>query len=219
MALFGKKSPTGTPTNIIIQMRQQGLSNDQIIQNLQREGYSSGQIFDAMNQADIRGVVEAEPQEQQPNPMPQQEMPPQEPIQEQPQMPPQTEELPPPEPEMMPASPTTPNDSVSREEIEEIVEPIIDEKWEELMKGVDKIITWKETTESKIVKIEQQIQDLKNSFEELHRGILAKVGEYDKGIKEVGSDIKAMETVFKKALPTFTDNVSELSRITKKLKK
>ena len=235
MALFGTKPKTGTPTSTVIQMRQQGLSNDQIIQSLQREGFSSAQIFDAMNQADIRGVVESDqPQEN----IPQQGQYYQEP-QENNFPPPQPEaQIPPPQPMNFNIPPPSPEDNnrdmmnqrpmpqmnsfsggMSPEEIEEIVEPIIDEKWEELMKNVDKIITWKELTESRIVKIEQMMQDLKERFEELHKGILSKIGDYDKSIKDVGSDIKAMESVFKKVLPTFTENVSELSRITKNIKK
>ena len=46
------------PINEIIQMRQQGLSNNQIIQNMQRNGYSNTQIFDAMNQVDTKIAVE-----------------------------------------------------------------------------------------------------------------------------------------------------------------
>ena len=67
MALFGKKKkevpagmPEGVPTERVIQMRQQNLSNDQVIQTLQQEGYNSSQIFDAMSQADIKGVVSGE---------------------------------------------------------------------------------------------------------------------------------------------------------------
>ena len=59
MALFGKKGAKGTPLDLVIQMRQNGSTNDQIIQDLQKQGYSSSQIFDAMNQADVKGTVEA----------------------------------------------------------------------------------------------------------------------------------------------------------------
>ena len=48
----------GSPINEIMQMRKQGLSNNQVIQNLQREGYTNTQIFDAMNQADTKMAVE-----------------------------------------------------------------------------------------------------------------------------------------------------------------
>lgn len=227
MGLFGKKkrespdlgpvSATGAPapagpsdevpTSTVIQMRQQGLSNNQIVQSLQREGYSSSQIFDAMSQADIKGIVEspgeAPPTEAGPAPA----MPP--PVSEAsrgfPSGPP-------------PAMPPPETGGASREEMEEIAESIIDEKWEDLMKAVDKIITWKEETEKKIIKIDQRMHDLKEQFDALHKGILGKIEEYDKGIKDVGTDIRAMEEVFKKTLPTFTENIHELSRLTKNIK-
>ena len=82
MGLFGKKKPaevpeapmpaaapmpeqapaapaTGVPTDRVIQLRQQGMSNNQISETLQKEGYSSSQVYDAMSQADIKGIVEA----------------------------------------------------------------------------------------------------------------------------------------------------------------
>jgi len=211
MALFGLgKKPTqptasaaagGIPTELVVQMRQQGMSNDQIIQNLQTQGYSSSQIFDAMSQADIRGAVEAGPS---PAPIPEAPAP-------------AAPSAPGPAP--IPEAPAPASSGVEKERIEEIAEAIIDEKWEELMKSVDKIVAWKEKTESKMIKMEQTINDLKERYEELHQGVLAKIGEYDQGIRDVGSEIKAMENVFKKVLPTLTENVGELSRITKSIKK
>jgi hypothetical protein len=215
MALFGKKpakpaAAEGIPTDLVIQMRQQGLSNDQIIQNLQSQGYTSSKIFDAMSQADIKGAVEAGPGAEAGPPTGA-------PI---PGAAPPSPEAVPPSPAVAPA-PIAPAPVVSggeQERIEEITESIIDEKWDELMKSVDKIVAWKETTETKMIKMEQAVKDLKERFEELHQGILAKIGEYDKGIRDVGSEIKAMEGVFKKVLPTLTENVGELSRITKSMK-
>jgi len=207
MALFGKKkipgAAEGIPTDRVIQMRQQGYSNDQIIQGLQREGYNSSQIFDAMSQADIKGTVEGEYQPIPPGAAMPQEMPPAMPE------PMHLPEMPP-----MPAAP-----AIDRAAIEEVAESIIDEKWEELMKNVDKIVAWKEETEVKIAKMQQRIKDLRERFEVLHTGILGKISEYDKGIKGVSTDIQAMGEVFKKVLPTLTANVGELSRITKKIKR
>jgi hypothetical protein len=232
MALFGlgkkKAAPGGPPTNIptdrVIQLRQQGVSNDQVIQALQQEGYSSSQIFDAMSQADIKGAVGDEAG------MPPGGLPPAPPggpmPEAQPQMPPQ--QAPMPEQQVAPAMPPPaipemplmpgPAPAMDKTAIEEVAESIIDEKWEELMKNVDKIVAWKEETETKLGKIEQAMKDLKERFESLHQGVLSKVSQYDKGIKGLGTDIKAMEQVFKKVLPTFSANVGELSRIAKKMK-
>lgn len=259
MALFGKKKEakpgvTGVPIDRVLQMKQQGIVNTQIIDTLRGEGYSDAQVFDALSQADIKSAVGGE-QPGQPGdmapppgqaPMLEGQMPapaeaqmppaaaPMPPMPEGQQMPPPNvppaapPEMPPPGPAPMPGSMPPPPGQMQapsapmaggKEEIEAVAESIIDEKWETLMKGMDKIVAWKDEAEGRLVKMEQQISDLKERFEELHKGILAKIGDYDKNIKAVGSDIKAMETVFKKTLPTFTENISELSRITKGMKK
>ena len=101
---------------------------------------------------------------------------------------------------------------------EEIVEAIIEEKWEALVKDVNKIVTWKNKIETKISEIETKIDNLKENFSDLNKAVLARVGDYDRHIMDVGSDLKAMEKVFSKVLPEFTHNINELSRITKNIK-
>lgn len=101
---------------------------------------------------------------------------------------------------------------------EELIEAIIDEKWNELLKDVNKIIEWKNQTETRVTSIEQEIKDMKDQFDKLHQGLLGKIGEYDKHIVDIGTEIQAMEKVFAKVLPVFTQNVSELTRITDDLK-
>ena len=64
MALFGfgkkKKKPQeapGSPIEQIMVLKQQGMDNNQIIQELESQGYNSSQIFDALNQANISGAA------------------------------------------------------------------------------------------------------------------------------------------------------------------
>ena len=52
--------------------------------------------------------------------------------------------------------------NISKEEIEEIVESIVEEKMEEISKDSKKIVDWKDKTDDKLSKIEQQITDLKS---------------------------------------------------------
>ena len=183
MDLFGKKAQ-GTPTDRVFQMKQQGASNDQIIQNLKSEGYNSSSIYDAISQAEIKGAVgpgagaipgmgqedQASNDQYQEQPMP---------PADEPYMPSQQQDF-----NQQPNDFQRPfqqrvqqqtDSGMGLERIEEIVESIIDEKWEELMKSVDKIIAWKEATEAKMTRLEQQMNDLKDNFEQLHSGILAKV--------------------------------------------
>ena len=117
MALFGfgKKKEAeemqeaqGNPIDQVMVMRQRGMGNDQIIQELERQGYNSSQIFDALNQASLMGPNPGIDQSQN---FPQQDfsqeqfMPSQQPMEQQPQQP-----------------------QIDKDQIEEVAEAIIDEK-------------------------------------------------------------------------------------------
>ena len=209
MALFGfgKKKPSkGVPIELVVQLKNQGLSNDQIIAELQRRGYSSAQIFDALSEAQLRLSVP----EKTPAP------PTAPPIAPKQTTPPALPELPP-----APAALATPapKPEITKETIEEIAEAIINEKWDELMKAVDIIIDWKDKAEGRLSKVEQAIADLKSDITTLKQTIIGRIEEYDQSIKEIGTEMKAMSEVFKKVIPTLTENVKELSAITEELKK
>ena len=81
-----------------------------------------------------------------------------------------------------------------------------------------RVKTWAEKTETKISQIEQQIKDLTNSLNSLHKSLISKISEYDANITNVGVEIKAMEKVFQKVLPSLTENVNKLDRIAKSSK-
>jgi len=196
---FGKKKKAeqqvpGTPLDQVTVLRQRGMSNDQIIPELEKQGYNSSQIFDALNQVNISGQGTGQP--------PGMNMPQQDILQEQPF--PQAQE---------PTEPPQPQ--VDKEQIEEMAEAIIDEKWKEFEEDIKVIIDWKEKTESKINMFEQQLKDLSSSLNNLHKSLMGKISEYDKGITDVGTEIKAMEKVFQKILPSLTENVNKLDRIAK----
>ena len=205
---LGKKEEAGPsaatpPITLVMQMRQQGLTNNQTIQNLQRMGFPPNMIFDAMNQADIKGSIQPIPPD-----FLQQGQPP-------PGMPgalPQSSQM------DFPQAQPQQND-IGKESVEEMVETIIDEKWEELMKSINKIIEWKNKADAKVTTLEQQFKDLKADFDKLHSAVLGKISEYDQNIISVGTEIKAMEKVFQQMIPAFTENVGELSRITQNMKK
>jgi hypothetical protein len=186
-------------------MKQQGYSNNQIIQTLQRDGYNSAQIFDAISQSEMASGMPIE--NDQLNPQTQQ-------LGQ--QLPPIPQSM----PQMSPMSPMMPQMSLGglQTSPEELVEAIIEEKWNDLVKDINKVIEWKQKADAKIVAMEQQVLDLQSQFDKLHQAIIGKVGDYDKHILEVGTQLQAMEKVFGKVLPTFIDNVSELSAITQRVK-
>jgi hypothetical protein len=184
--------PPETPTDQVLSMQQQGLTNNQIIQTLQRQGYQPQQIYDAMAQAESRGGVE---------PMP---------------------EAPSAGPGMFPEAGSAPRGGPGPAEtpkgFEEMAEAIIQEKWQEFSKELGKVNEWKEQTVSRLDKFDQSITDMKSDLENLHKAIVSKISEYDKNLLDVGTEIKAMEKVFQKVLPELTGSVAELSRITKTAK-
>ncbi|HLD72020.1 MAG TPA: hypothetical protein VJA23_00395 [Candidatus Nanoarchaeia archaeon] len=104
------------------------------------------------------------------------------------------------------------------ERIEAITESMIDEKWEELIGEVKKIVEWKNKIEEKQTRIQNDLDKLKDDFKVLHQGVLGKLDDYDSRMKEVGVELKAVGKVFKDVIPEFVDNVKELKGITKGFK-
>lgn len=190
-------------------MKAKGLTNNQIIQTLQREGINMSQIFNAMNQTTLSppsGIEKAPDlniRASQVQSMPQQFN---QPVIN-PQMPIKT---------MPPIPPTS--SSFSNREVEELVEAVIEEKWTGIEDDINKIIEWKDAIEERISKIEQSLDDLKKEFDKLQTSVIGKVTEYDKHIMNVGAEVQAMEKAFSKVLPAFVDNVAMLDQITTRLK-
>ncbi|MBU0637062.1 MAG: hypothetical protein KKF89_00350 [Nanoarchaeota archaeon] len=224
MAFFGrnKSAMKGTPVDQVLTMRQQGIDNNRIIQTLQRDGYSSSQIFEAMNEADTRPAVTDVSPEDVDKEITQNF----DPVEEQLQQPRQ--------PQQTVSSPDYSNSSFKRpheeptnipvykqnsSEVEELVESVIEEKWNDLVKDINKIIEWKNNSESKINSLEQEFSSMKESFDKLHQAVIGKIGEYDKNILNVGAEVRAMEKVFSKVLPVFTEKVNDLSRVAEAFKK
>ncbi len=197
--------PESIPIDKVLQMRTQGLSNSQIIEELEKEGYTPNQIFDAMNQADMKNSVTKAP-----TPEPFEAQNPINPVQETVStITPAVQEQPAPQGEVL--------DSET-EKMEEIAEAIIDEKWEDFVDTINKVIEWKEKVEQRLSQMDSRIKDLRDQFTQLQKGTLDKMSEYDEHVTEIGTEIKAMEEVFKKILPTLTENVTQLSQIVKELK-
>jgi hypothetical protein len=197
--LFNKSE---LPVDQVKAMRARGFDNNQIVQALQRNGYSSTQIFDALNQAElVSGAMMAQDNASF--------------IGAQPPMPPS------------PSQGSVPDYGgeavggidVNTEEVEQLVESVIEEKWDELAKDINKVIEWRNDVETRMIKFEQKLESLREEYDKLHQALIGKVGEYDRHILEVSAEIKAMEKVFAKVLPVFTENVNELSRITQSMRK
>ena len=99
--------------------------------------------------------------------------------------------------------------------MEEIAESIIDQKWDELIAEVKKIIEWKEKVEQQNHKMSLELTKLKEDFTTLHQGVLGKLEDYDTRMRDVGTELGAVGKVFKDVIPEFVENVKELKAINK----
>ncbi len=106
----------------------------------------------------------------------------------------------------------------SNEEIQEIAESIIEEKWQELTSKLGDFNLWKDRMENELTGIKQEIIRTQANFANLQRGVFGKVSEYNDNISSLNSEMKALEKVFEKIMQPLTTNVKELSKITEKLK-
>ncbi|PIN75368.1 hypothetical protein COV18_04230 [Candidatus Woesearchaeota archaeon CG10_big_fil_rev_8_21_14_0_10_37_12] len=193
-------SPGEIPITQVSQLQSQGLTNNQIVQTLQRQGYQPTQIYDALAQSEAKQNIEPY------SPEPQQKQPPEN----------YENYLQPPEqpPSILPPKRT----QMQHPDSEALVEQIVEEKWSLIQKELSKITEWKNEINSKTDKLEQNITDIRSDLEGLHKAILSRVNDYDKTLMDVGTEIKAMEKVFQDVLPELTSNVQELSRVTKGIK-
>lgn len=189
---FPVSPPAGLPVEQVSYMKSQGMVNEEIISSLQAQGYTPKQIYNAIAQ------FEAGPPATPTGPGAFPEM----------TMGPRGQE----------GIPETASFGKPGAGFEEVAETIIEEKWADLTKELTKFSEWKETTDSRLDRIEQSVVDLKSDIDNLHKAIVSKIGEYDKNLLDVGTEIKAMEKVFQKVLPELTSSVQELGRITKTAK-
>ena len=210
------------PLNIkkkIQTMKSRGLPDPSIVSNLKQEGHSSKDIYQGMEDFNVQPPSEDFSLDA-PTP--------DEPVQEEGQedymtQPGEYTETSPYQQDYQKISNIEPTRIPSQrqyiEQIEEIAEEIINEKWDQLMADVGDISIWKEKTIEEIEAIKQEIIRLRNSFENLQLSVIGKVNEYNKNIGGMSAEMKALNQVFQKIMEPLTMNVKELGRITEALKK
>ncbi|MDD5177671.1 MAG: hypothetical protein PHT54_00085 [Candidatus Nanoarchaeia archaeon] len=102
---------------------------------------------------------------------------------------------------------------------EELIESLIEEKWQQVIQGIGDIDVWKARVKDDLLSVKQEIVRITNRFDSLQAAVLSKVNEYSSTLSEVSSDIKALEKVMERIIEPLTTNIKELDRITDELKK
>jgi chromosome segregation ATPase len=212
--------------DVILDLQKKGLSDAEIISQLRNMNFSAQEISDAINQVKIKSAVN-EKEEMQPSIL---------------QTETAEEEVPVPTPskkkkikfakEQYPQYPQAPAYTytayeqpqpapaaeVDIETIEEITEEIVSEKFSEIRDKISGILDFKESVESKINNLNERMKRIESTIDGLQTALLTRVQEYSQDIKNLGSEMHALEGAFGKVLNPLIDNVKELGSVTEKLK-
>ena len=222
----------------IIQMKQMGLSEQEIANRLQEQGISPNSITDAFSQAKIKEAVEGE-NEMQENDFPPEETPlgPETPspfsppetyapaIQEMPQPPfsqysPQQENSYSPSPAYPPQETEAyyPQEGYENSQagfgtdtMIEIAEQVFEEKIKKLSQQLSAFKEFSAISETKFSNYENRLKRIESVIENLQIKILEKVGSYGEGLNSIKKEMSMMQDSFSKTLPMLAKPYMEKS--------
>ncbi len=215
------KDKIDVPVQAVISMKERGLTNEQIIDQLKSQGYSLQQIRDALTQASVKEQVVkpslTTPQQEKSAEPPLPELPSTKeetttaPIKEGPGL----NETPVLEPPKPPEKKTT---GVSIEEIERILEEIVDERWKNVTNKINEYNNTNIKQEERINALEKRVNELSKRVDEISNAVMIKVDEYNKTMDDVNVEIKALEKVMEKLVPSMAEQIKELKSIVGSIK-
>ena len=102
--------------------------------------------------------------------------------------------------------------------LEQLAELIIEDKWSDLTDSIDKIYVWKNSINKKIFEFRKEINIINGDFENLHKDIVSKIRGYEDYIFNLEKEVKKLKDLLIKNLPLLKENINEIARINKKLK-
>ncbi|MDP3917520.1 MAG: hypothetical protein Q8Q42_04530 [Nanoarchaeota archaeon] len=221
------KLPEDTPIEKVMEMQKSGKTNTEIIQSLQTDGYSFQQISEALNQSQAKIAIEGPRIKEEPILQPsviysEEKQPVEEAEVVSPPSPnsgPQGMYQPQTMPEQMSFSYPAQTMGSTTEDIEEIAESIIEEKWQKMGEEFGDMLAWKERVSNDLDSIKQELMRLENRFENLSNSVVGKVREYGESTSDLGIEIKAMGKLLSNIINPLANNVKELERIMKTVKK
>ncbi len=184
--------------NRVVQMQQQGMSDNDIITALKNEGVSSKDISDSLAQARIKMAVSQEdqtaeyPQQAQYAPQEQQYAP-----QDQGQYAPQQ---------------YAEQGSMSIETITEIVDRIIAEKLKEINQKIKPVVDFKNKAEEDITDLKERVKRIESMMDALQKSVIGKVGEFGQSTSMIHQDLENLHGTVSKLMNPLIDNYNELKK-------
>ena len=200
----------------VMQMKNEGYSESQIIDSLKQEGVSPKEIYNALTQSTIKSELSQSPVAEEAGEMEQREEPYQDPgaLQDQQYNP--YSQSPQDYNQQYPGYQEyqAPQQQTDIETINEIAEQMVEEKTVELKKTISSFKSYNEETRAEFERITKRLERLENNFGELQVAILRKIGEYGENIKNISSEMHETQDSFSKILNPLTDNIRELQKLT-----
>jgi len=179
--------------NRVMEMQQQGYSDDQISMMLSEEGISPKDISDALNKSQIKAAV------YQPEAYPETQF---------------AQQAPP------AAGPATvmPGPSgqypeyvqgMSSETVSEITDQIVTEKLTSALKPIADLAAFKESSTKKISMIDDRLKKVESLIEELRSAIIKRIGDFGQNVEEIKNEMSMMQDTFSKALKPIIERKKE----------
>ena len=178
----------------ILEMQSQGLSDEEISENLRQQGFSPKEVHDAFSQLKIREAVSQEYADEAPQPgaeapyggasqdysYPQQQY----------------------------------STGVSSDTVAELVDQAVSEKMAALNKSISSLASLKSSFESQLKEMDARIKKIEENMESLQRAVIGRIGDYGKDVKNIHTEMSAMQETFGKLLNPLTDQIRKMEKIT-----
>ena len=168
----------------IQQLRGEGLDDEIILEHLSKQGYPEWQVKAALSELDLPEEPEEEvtyPQEEYAEDY--------------------SEE---------PVQPETSPTDIYREKAEEIIESMIDEKWDDLIKEVRNIVDFKEKVEARQQKNVQELNELQNKFTVMEQKINAELSDHEVRMRQFLKLLRGVKAVCSDVIPEVIEDVQEI---------
>ena len=185
--------------NRVVQMQQQGMSDNDIVTTLKNEGVSPKDISDSLAQAKIKmAVSQEEPMtaDNQAQQYAEQQYVPQEQ-----QYAPQEQQYAYPE-----------QNSMSIETMTEIIDRIIAEKLKDINQKIKPVIDFKNKAEEDIADLKERVKRMESMSDALQRAVIGKIGEFGQSTSMIHQDLENLHGTVSKLMNPLIDNYNELKK-------
>lgn len=196
----------------VVQMQQQGMSDNDIIKTLKNEGVSPKDISDSIAQARIKMAVSQDTEQSYQESYNQPEQQNTQQAQYAPQAPDQQYQQPYQEQGQQYYYQDQSQGSMSIETITEIVDRIISEKLKDINQKIKPVVDFKNKAEEDINELKERLKRIEQTIDNLQRSVIGKVGEFGQSTALIHKDLENLHGTVSKLMNPLIDNVNEMRK-------